>query len=72
MQTSKKICKLAKTIKKFNQKNIGDKKHKLIAKELKLNINYHIKTGKKPEPSSSLVMHNKAQNNNPCKKNLNN
>jgi hypothetical protein len=31
----------------FNFKNLVDKIHKQIVKELKLNINYHLKIGKK-------------------------
>ncbi len=33
------ICKIAKTKEIFNLKNLGDKIHKLIIKEVKLNIN---------------------------------
>jgi len=39
-----KIWELAKKAKNFNLKNLVDKMHKLIIKELKLNLNYHIKT----------------------------
>jgi hypothetical protein len=49
-----------KKILNFNLKNLVDKIHKLIIKKLKLNVNHHIKTGKKSQPSSSLIMHNKA------------
>ncbi len=38
-----KIYKLVKKTKKINLKNLVDKIHKLIVKELKLNINCHIK-----------------------------
>jgi hypothetical protein len=44
-----KICKLAKKTKKFNEKNIIDKIHKLIVKELKLNVNRHIKKRQKSQ-----------------------
>jgi hypothetical protein len=41
------ICELAKNeIKKKQKKQLVDKIHKLIVKELKLNINCHIKTSK--------------------------
>jgi hypothetical protein len=39
-----KIYKLAKKAENFNQKNLIDKIHKLIVKELKLNVNCHVKT----------------------------
>ncbi len=39
-----KICELAKKINKFFYKNLVNKMHKLIIKELKLNVNHHIKT----------------------------
>jgi hypothetical protein len=41
-----KIYKLVKKTKKINLKNLVDKIHKLIVKELKLNINCHIKIDK--------------------------
>jgi hypothetical protein len=44
MPTSKRYENLLKKAKNFNLKNLVDKMHKLIIKELKLNLNYHIKT----------------------------
>jgi len=41
---NQKICKLVKKIENFNYKNLIDKIHKLIIKELKLNVSCHIKT----------------------------
>jgi hypothetical protein len=38
-----KICKLAKKAKNNNKNNLVDKIQKLIVKELKLNVNCHIK-----------------------------
>ncbi len=45
VQTNKRYANLSK-IKKFNKKKKVDKIHKVIVKELKPNINCHIKIGK--------------------------
>jgi hypothetical protein len=57
---NKKICKLVKKAKKFNLKNLINKIHKLIVNKPKLNVNHHIKIGRKSQPSSSQIMHSKA------------
>jgi hypothetical protein len=41
-----KMCELAKKAENLNYKNLVDKIHKLIFKELKLNVNHNVKTGK--------------------------
>ncbi len=41
-----KICKLAKKVGNFNKKTLVDKMDKLIDKELKPNVNCHIKIGR--------------------------
>jgi hypothetical protein len=46
VQTNKRYVTLLKKFKKFKLKNLFDKIHKLIVKELKFNVNYHIKIGK--------------------------
>jgi hypothetical protein len=42
----RKMCELAKKAKNLNYKNLVDKIHKLIVRELKLNVNHNIKIGK--------------------------
>jgi hypothetical protein len=46
MQTSKKKVNLPRKQKKLIKKDLIDKIHKLIVKELKFNINCHIQTRK--------------------------
>jgi len=42
VETSKRYANLSKKAKKINYKNLVNKIHKLIVKELKLNVNCHI------------------------------
>jgi hypothetical protein len=41
-----KMCEFAKKAENLSYKNLVDKIHKLIFKELKLNVNHNIKIGK--------------------------
>jgi hypothetical protein len=54
----KKICELAKKTKNNNWKNLIEKIHKLIVKELKLNVNHHIK---KKAKTTTFFKSNNAQ-----------